>query len=272
MAITINESDKYHITGKIIKIRNSTLIISVTSPFVSEIEFYCNSEHYDVLHPPASSKYNWISWVQGAGHPNVSEASAYYNTTDKCFYKKESGGASEWETTDFEDIYNDNPSLVTKNPNIIQGQKKYWFFQDRYMAILQKEQLCEFSAYVIRKEGGCSVYSQQVERHPNDYDYFWIYDPDTFRAEKWDAESIDDLVREIRPSRECLNQLLESYDDDDEKVNKEKWKRRREKIKSTPERLQNWLGKYDKIWLLLTSSLFTAFVTLIITLIINRNK
>ena len=55
------------------------LTISVTSPFEREIQFDCSSDHYDMLHPP-TFKYNWISWVQGAGHPNETEASAYYNT------------------------------------------------------------------------------------------------------------------------------------------------------------------------------------------------
>ena len=218
MAITINESHKYNISGKIIKIRNSTLIISVTAPFTCEIEFYCSSLHYDVLHPSISSKYTWISWVEGGGHPSIPEASAYYNTRDKCFYKKESGRASEWEAIDFEDLYDDNPSLFTKDPNIIQ-EKKYWFFQDRYMSILQKEQLCEFSAYALHENR--SVHNIKVEKRPDEY--FWIYDPDTFRAEKWDTESIDDLVKEIRPSRDCLKQLLKSYKDDDRRANKEKW-------------------------------------------------
>ena len=51
-------------------------------------------------------KYNWM---KDNDHPNVTEASAYYNTGDKCFYTKESG---EWEPTDFEHIYYDNPNLT----------------------------------------------------------------------------------------------------------------------------------------------------------------
>ena len=176
MAIIINESHKYYIRGKIIDINDVTFTISVTSPFTCEIEFDCSLEYYGVLHPPVSSKYNWISWVKGDGHPNISEASAYYNTKDKCFYKKESGRESEWKATDFEEIYDDNPSLVTKNPNIIQGQEKYWFFQGRYRSLLQKEQSCSFSAYVLREnEAGVLSVVSKLRRHP-DYDYFWIYD------------------------------------------------------------------------------------------------
>lgn len=217
MAITINKSHKYYISGKIIKIRNSTLIISVTSPFTCEIEFYCSLGHYEALYPPISPKYTWIDWVQGDGHPSISEASAYYNTKDKCFYKKESDRASEWEAIDFEDLYNDDPLLFAKDPNIIQ-EKTYWFFRDRYMSILQKEQLCEFSAYVVRKEDRCSIRSQQIERPPDDYDYFWIYDPDSFYIKKWDEASIDDLVKGIRPSRDCLKQLLKSEKWDAESI------------------------------------------------------
>ena len=299
MKLTINKSDKYYITGKIIKIGNSTLTISVTSPFVGEIEFYCSSEHYVVLHPPISSKYNWMDLDNT--HPNVTEASAYYNTRDKCFYTKESGRKSEWEPTDFEHIYNDNPSLFTENRNIEQQREKYWFFQDRYMAILQKEQLCGFSAYVIRKEDSCSVYSQQVERYPNDYDYFWIYDPDTFRAEKWDTKSIGDLVKEIRPSRDCLKQLLKSYEwdtesiddlvekirpsreiveylsrcyeEDDEKAKREERKRKRQEVKLIPKRVEDFLRQYHRLlWLIITLGMFLVGIgSLIVSYLSFKN-
>ena len=196
MTITINESDPYHIRGKIIEIRNSTLLIFVTSPFTCEIKFYCSSEHYDILHPP---------------------------------------------------VLSDNPSLVTNNSNTIQHQKEYQFFQYRYMSVLQKEQSCEFSAYAIRKEDRRSVHSQQVERHPDDYDYFWIYDPDSFCGKKWDEASIDDLVKEIRPSRATVEHLSESYEADDQEVKREERKRKWQEVKSTPKRLQNWLDEYDKL-------------------------
>ena len=120
MAINFEDYDKYSIKGKIIDINdnNSTLTISVTSPFINVIKFYCNSEHYDTLHPPVSSKYEWIAWVQDDAHPIVTKASAYYNTKDKCFYRKESDSGSAWERTDFDDIYEDNPHLLTKNLNM----------------------------------------------------------------------------------------------------------------------------------------------------------
>jgi hypothetical protein len=272
MAINFEEYDKYSIKGKIIDMNDSsTLTISVTSPFISEIseiKFHCNSEHYDTLHPPASPKYDWIDWGGDDAPPIAVKASASYNTKEKCFYKKESGLASRWKRTDFEDIYNDNPNLLRKNMNM---QEKYKFFLYKYMSILHKEQLCHFSAYAIDSidRNPRFINSNQVKRHPGDY--FWIYDPDTFHGEKWDAESIDDLVKEIRPSKDCLGQLLEAYKADDRDVQKEKWRRGWKTIKSTPERLQNWLTKYDKIWYILTSSLVGALVTLIVSSIINRN-
>ena len=181
MAIIIEQYDKYSIAGKITNINNNgALTISVTSPFEREIQFDCSSDHYDMLHPP-TFKYNWISWVQGAGHPNETEASAYYNTEGKCFYKKEYGMESKWERTDFEDIYDNNPNLLSKNLNM---QEKYKFFLYRYMSILHKEQLCHFSAYAIDwdNRNWRSIKNKQVERHPGDYT--WIYDPDTFHGEK----------------------------------------------------------------------------------------
>ena len=128
MAITIDKSDRYWIRGKIVHISGSALTISVISPFTCEIKFDCRPAHYNILHPPVFSEYNWMD-LQGA-HPGVTEAAAYYNTKDKCFYKKESGRGSEWKSTDFEDIYddnediyNDNPALVTKNQIITQQEK-----------------------------------------------------------------------------------------------------------------------------------------------------
>ena len=271
MAINFDEYDRYSIKGKIIDIgRNgSTLTISVTSPFVSEIQFHCSSDHYDMLHPPASPKYDWTDWGGDDAPPIAVEASASYNTKEKCFYKKEFGLDSRWKRTDFEDIYNDNPNLLRKNMNM---QEKYQFFLYKYMSILHKEQLCYFSAYAVRMtdRNWKSMKNKGVERHPKDYT--WIYDPDTFHGERWDTESIDGLVKEVLPSRECLEELLKRHDATDKelkgKERKEKW----ERIKSAPVWLQNWLTKYDKIWLLLTSSLVSALVTLIATLIINRNK
>ena len=238
MALIIHRYTDYGITGKIIDVndRSSTLTISVTSPFVSEVKFHCSSYHYDILHPP-TFKYNWISWVQGDGHPNEPEASAYYNTEDKCFYKKESGSESEWERTDFEDIYDDNPNLLGKNRNM---QEKYGFFLFKYIPILHKEQVCHFSAYAVQRDNidSHSIQNNQVKRHPEDY--FWIYDSDTFHGEKWDAESIDGLVQEIRPSRNCVEWLLESYKTEDREA------KRKEPFFNT---LLDILSRYFPGWL-----------------------
>ena len=267
MGFIFREFDKYSIRGKIIDINDSsTLTISVTSPFVGEFEFYCSSEYYNMLYPPAF-KYYWISWVGDSEHPSVTEASAYYNTTHKCFYTKESGRESEWELTDFEDIYDDNPHLLTNNMNM---QEKYKLFLYKYKPTWHKGQICRFSAYAIDRDKSnlnwYSIHNKQVERHPGDYT--WIYDPDSFLAEKWDAESIDNLVKEIRPSKDYLEQLLASYKADEQeakrKTEKEKWERRWKAIISAPERFQNWLTKYDKIWILLTGSVGALIVKLII--------
>ena len=257
MALIIHRYTDYGITGKIIDVNNSgTLTISVTSPFIAEIKFYCSSYHYDILHPP-TFKYNWISWVQGDGHPNEPEASAYYNTEDKCFYKKESGSELEWERTDFEDIYDDNPNLLGKNRNT---QEKYGFFLFKYISILHKEQVCHFSAYAVQKDNidSHSIQNNQVKRHPDDY--FWIYDPDTFHGEKWEAESIDGLVQEIRPSRDCVEWLLESYKTEDRKTKrkdkKEKWENKKNKWKNRLDRFE----QYPNTIKIIITVLITTFV------------
>ena len=267
MAINFEDYHIYSIEGKIIDINdnNSTLTISVTSPFVSVIKFYCNSEQYDTLHPPVSSKYEWIAWVQDDAHPIGTKASAYYNTKDKCFYRKESGSESEWERADFDDIYEDNPHLLTKNLNM---QEKYQFFLFKCMSILHKEQLCHFSAYAIdttNRNNWHSIKNKGVERNPNDYT--WIYDPDTFHGEKWDTESIDGLVKEVLPSRECLEELLKRHDAADEELKRKEWKEKWERIKSTPKRFEDFIGKYPRLlWLVITfGMLLVGIGSLIVT-------
>ena len=247
MAITINTHDRYLIKGKIVDIANNgALVIFVTYPFSSKIEFTCFPMEYNYIHSSRLSKYNWLGLNSGS-HPQVWEASAYYNTEQKNFYKKESAGESEWKATDFEDIYYDNSRLLTND--LHSYQKEHKFFVDRYIPILQKEQACAFYAYALQKtnEGNRqSVNSSQVERYPDDRDYLWIYDPDTFYLEKWGTESIDDLVKEVRPSKECVKQLLKSYEDDDRKAKKEKWNKVSETIKSTPKRFEDFLRKYKQ--------------------------
>ena len=295
MAITINESDAYYIMGKIIGINNYRLTISVTSPFTEEIDFDCNVDYYDQIHPPKSVEYNWEDLRES--HPTITEASTYYNTNHKSFFKKEYGAESEWKPTDFEDIYDSNPNLLKNEKKY---REKYLFFIDKYLQTLHKGQLCRFKAYPIEKNNRNthSVQRILVEEYPNKYN--WIYDPDSFFTERWITESIDDLVQEIRPSRECVKQLFESYKDDDriiesiddlvkeilpsrecveqllerhdaadEELKRKEWKEKLERIKSTPERLQNWLTKYNQIFLLLTSSLVGSIVTLIATLLIK---
>ena len=149
----------------------------------------------------------------------VTEASAYYNTKDKCFYRKESGSGSAWERTDLDDIYKDNPASILYKKLKYAGKISIsGYAYNKYMWILHKEQLCHFSAYAMQmtNRNWHSIHNMQVERHSGDY--FWIYDPDTFYGEKWDAESIDGLVKEVLPSRECLEELLKRHDAADEEL------------------------------------------------------
>ena len=168
-------------------------------------------------------------------------------------------------------------------------------------------QRCEFKAYAIDANDNLFKPSSIKKDF---HEYQWIFYPTTFTAHDITSESIehliaktpppklvadkiilnhiqefqhsktnglniDGLVQEIRPSRDCVEWLLESYKTEDReakrKEEEEKRDRRSKTIKSAPERFQNWLTKYDKIWLLLTSSLVSALVTLIVSSIINRN-
>lgn len=212
MVIAIETRDKYFIKGKIIEADNDTLVVCVTQPFSCQIKFMCYPAHYNYIHSSRLSKYNWLGLDRGS-HPESLGASAYYNAEQKTFYKRESDSESEWEISDFEDIYRDNSHFRTND--LYSYQKEHKFFVDRYIPILQEGQSCTFYAYALQEtneKGYQSVYNSQVKRHPDDPEYRWIYDPDTFYVGKWGPESIDDLVKETLPSRECLEKLLKRHD------------------------------------------------------------
>ena len=143
------------------------------------------------------------------------------------------------------------------------------------MPILQKGQLCHFYAYVLHRtnKDWCSVYSQQVNRYPDDYDYFWIYDPDTFHAEKWNTESIDDLVKKIRPSRETVEYLSKSYEEDDRKVKREEWKRKWQGVKLIPKHVEDFMGKYPRLlWSIITFGTFLVGIGSLIVAYLTYSK
>ena len=278
MAITIRQNDRYFIKGKIVETAgDGTLVICVTHPFSCQIKFTCFPRQYNSIYSERLSKYNWLG-PHGGAHPKVWGAAAYYNAEQETFYQTESddesGGKSEWEVTDFEDIYHDNPHLCTND--LDSYQKEHQFFKDRYIPILHKGMLCSFYAYALEavdERNRKSVHSKQVERYPTDYDYHWIYDPDSFRIEEWNAESIEGLVKEILPSRECVEELLKRHRAIDKesrrKIPKEIW----EWIKSTLKRFENHLQKYPRVsWFILTSGmLLIGIATLVYAVLKGQN-
>ena len=142
----INERDGYYIMGKIISINRNSLTISVTSPFTKKIDFHCSGSYYERIHPPKSFEYDWEGLRNS--HPIITEASTYYNTVHKSFFKKESGTESEWKVIDFEDNYDRDLNLHNKEQKVLE---KYYFFTDRYLLTLHKGQLCRFVAYAFDK-------------------------------------------------------------------------------------------------------------------------
>ena len=279
MRLYIDEYYAYALKGIFIKKGdgdNANLVISVTDPFTCEIDFQCNSDKYNRLHPPRSkdrskSKYTWLGLnsdlhLTPGGAADYYNNSVYYNVEDKCFYKKGADDTSGWERTDFEEIYYDNPNFLKKDAI----QASYEHFRDRYRAILHKGMLCNFKAYALEKKDDGSFRSSStnnVKRHPEDYT--WIYDPDSFHIEGWNTESIDSLVKEIRPSRDCLEQLRETYDADDRKAKDEKRKRRCEKGKAILKRFWTWLNKDDSWvirlckWIIALLPLIAAVITIL---------
>ena len=277
MGTTIHQRDRYFIKGKISETPSrDALIIFVSQPFSCKIEFTCFPTQYNYIHSSRLSKYDWLDLHRE--HPPCWRAAAYYNTEHKHFYKKESAdessGNPEWKVTDFEDIFYDNSHLRTNEFH--SQQKEHKFFLDRYIPILQKGMLCSFYAYALEEvdEGNWkSVHSKQVKRYPNDYDDHWIYDPDSFCIEEWNAESIEGLVKEILPSRECLEELLKRHDAADEELKKEKRKERREWIKSIPKRIENRLQSYPRtLWLIISGgTLALGIITLIYAILTGQN-
>lgn len=270
MEFHIDRYDAYDIRGVFIqKGENANLVISVNDPLNREIDFECYSGIYNRLHPPRSrygsnSQYTWLGIEKDlhrtpAGDADYYNNSVYYNVEDNCFYKKGAGDTSEWERTDFEEVYDDNPNLLGKDTD----QGSYVLFRDRYRAILHKGMLCNFYAYALeKKDDGTyrSISTNNVKRHPEDYT--WIYDPDSFHIEKWNTESIDSLVKEIRPSRDCLKQLRKTYRADDRKAIVKKLKRIGKAIKSAPRRFWTLLSKDGKLVIRL-ATLIIALGTLI---------
>lgn len=279
MATAIRQNDRYLIKGKIVETANDdTLVIFVTEPFSCQIQFTCFPIQYNSIHSSRLSKYNWLG-LHGGPHPlGWGIAAAYYDTEKKCFYKKEAGNASdgdpEWEVTDFKDIYHDNSSLRTNE--LYSQQKEHKFFVDRYIPILQKGMLCNFDAYALEEvdeENSKSVHRKRVERHPNDDDYHWIYDPDSFRIEEWNAESIEGLVKEILPSRECVKELRKRHRAIDKESRRKIPKEICEWIKSTLKRFENHLQKYPRLsWFILTlGMLLIGIASLAYTILKGQN-
>ena len=277
MGITIRQNDRYFIKGKIVETAsNGTLVIFAAQPFSCEIKFTCFPIQYNCIHSSRLSKYNWLG-VSGGSHPGTWEAAAYYNTAGY-FYKKESASESdgnpEWKTADFEDILYDNSHLRTNDSHSY--QKEHKFFEDRYIPILEKGMLCSFYAYALEEvdEGNLkSVHSKQVERHPNDYDDRWIYDPDSFRIEEWNAESIEGLVREILPSRECVEDLRKRHRAIDKESRRKQWRELCESIKSIPKRIENHLQEYSRLsWFIINLGiLLITIASLAYTILKGQN-
>lgn len=144
------------------------------------------------------------------------ECSLYY-------YLRLPSSNTEWDDRGFfKNVKNGTPS-------------KYEFITRKYMEILHKEQKCCFYAYALNQEGN-SVKNRGVETRPDEYN--WIYDPNNFTAEKWDTETIDDLVKEIRPSMGCVMQILKSYVGD---FWKSMWKTLGRWCQTPPKKFWNWL-------------------------------
>ena len=135
----------------------------------------------------------------------------------------------------------------------------YEFVPRKYMKILHKGQSCVFSAYALDEEGK-SVNSRGVENRPDEY--MWICDSNSFKAEKWDEASIDDLVKEIRPSRKCLKQLLKSYRADFWKSVRRKLRGLGRWCRTRPKTFWNWLKENHWVVIALGTLITAIFYAL----------
>ena len=153
-------------------------------------------------------------------------------------------------------------------------------------------QRCEFKAYAIdANDNLCKPSSIKKDFH----EYQWIFYPTTFKAHDITSDSIehliaktpppklvadkiilnhiqefqhsktnglniDDLVQEIRPSRDCVEWLLESYKTEDRKTKrkdkKEKWENKKNKWKNRLDRFE----QYPNTIKIIITVLITTFV------------
>ena len=237
------------------------IVILVTSPFVEEIHIECD-------HDISNEYWNTYSLLAPqAEHPEGENRKIYYNTREKYYYR------SEWREKNPEQQESKSGYIWVEanSEDIVEHARQCEKLQAHYRSYhdIHKGQLCVFRGYAVDPNGDFkkpSTVESMFDRHK------WFYNPWSFKVSLLDENTIDGLVKEILPSRECLEESLERHDAADDELKRQEWKRKWERIKSTPERLQKWLTKYNQIFLLLTSSLVAAIVTLIATLLITRNQ
>ena len=79
---------------------------------------------------------------------------------------------------------------------------------------------------------------------------------------KWEAESIDGLVKEIRPSRECVEWLIESYKTEDQEAKRKDKKEKRENKKN------KWKNRFDRFEQY--PNTIKIIITVLITTFVNQ--
>ncbi len=259
-----NYDNSYHSTCK-----DYILKILVNHPFNAEISIIMNTDTWNKYVNYSVSR-NWRGFLDN--HPKECNSMDFYcNPQEGKFYMGSSTddkNYSVWEETTLEKIVNISRLAWEFSRHIHTDYNR-----------LHAGQTCEFYAYAIDNNDRLYKPSTIEDNFPK---YKWIYNPLTFKAHDITSESIehliaktpppklvadkiilnhiqefqhsktnglniDGLVKEIRPSRECLKQLLESYEAEDQKTWVEKWKKRWQGIKSSPERFRIWLDKYDKM-------------------------
>ena len=267
------------ITATALTCKDYILKILVNHPFNAEISIIMNTDTWN-KYVNYSFERKWKGFLDS--HPKECNSMDFYcNPQEGKFYMGSSTddeNYSVWEETTLEEIVNISRLAWTFSRHIHTDYNR-----------LHAGQTCEFYAYAIDNNDRLYKPSTIEDNFPK---YKWIYNPLTFKAHDITSESIehliaktpppklvadkiilnhiqefqhsktnglniDGLVKEVLPSRECLEGLLERHDAADEELKRKEWKEKSERIKSIPKRVENFIGKYPRLlWLIITLGTF----------------
>ena len=244
------------------KAQRDGIVISVTSPFVEEIHI----ESDDNIHKAYSETYSLLP--PQAEHPKGEYRSIYYNTEEQRYYRSEwRPKKPELEESEWGYIW-----VITDSEYITKHAKRCEKLQAHYRSYhdIHKGQLCVFTGYAIDPNGDFKKPSTIESKLILDDRTKWFFNPWSFKVSLLDENTIDGLVKEILPSRECLEESLERHDAADDELKRQERNKRWQSIKSIPKRVENFIGRYPRLlWLIITFGMLLVGIGSLIVAYLN---